>query len=402
MMKSSFPMGGSSWKPLLVLLLCTIAAGVAVPTRTVIAGADAPELQPIPASEFSRLIREFSEEDGYFRSDNFTSNETSYLQVTDQFRQLGISGGAYIGVGPEQNFTYIAKVRPRIAFIVDIRRQAMLQHLFYKAAFQQAETRAQFLAALLCRPLPGTNEPLNRASISDLLEYFRRSPPATDQVFTRNLARVRRIIQEDFRFPLTDSDPARLEYVYSAFRNTGLDISFRFGGRSWQGYGQFPTLADLILQKDQQGRLGNFLASDDDYQFVRHLQLLNRIIPVVGDFAGSKALVSVGRYLAKNKYTVSAFYTSNVEQFLFQNGMYGEFLANVRELPIDGRSVFVRAVARMGQVHPAHLPGHRSTTVLQKISIFLRDQDAVPYPSYWDVVTKHYIPNEQHRSPGNR
>jgi hypothetical protein len=396
MMKSSFPTSHSSWKPLLVLLLCTIAAGVAVPSRTVVAGADAPELQPIPASEFSRLIREFSEEDGYFHSDNFTSNETSYLHVTDQLGRLGVSGGAYIGVGPEQNFTYIAKVRPRIAFIVDIRRQAMLQHLLYKALFQQAETRTQFLAALLCRPLPGTKERLNRASISDLLEYFRRSPPATDQVFTRNLARVRRIIQEDFRFQLTNSDPARLEYVYSAFRNTGLDVSFRFGGGGWRGYGRFPTLADLILQKDQQGRLGNFLASNDDYLFVRRLQLSNRIIPIVGDFAGPKALASVGRYLAANKYTVSAFYTSNVEQFLFQSGVYGEFLANVRELPIDGKSVFIRAVAPMGHVHPAHLPGHRSTTVLQKISIFWRDQDSVPYPSYWALVTTHYIPNEQH------
>jgi hypothetical protein len=396
MIKSSFATNGSTWKPLLVLLLCTMAAGVAVPSRTVVSGADALNLQPIPASEFSRLIREFSEEDGYFHSDNFTSNETSYLQVTDPLRRLGVTGGAYIGVGPEQNFTYIAKVRPRIAFVIDIRRQAMLQHLLYKAIFQQAETRAQFLAALLSRPLPGTKEPLNSESISDLLEYFRRSPPATDQVFTRNLARVRRIIQEDFRFQLTDSDPARLEYVYSAFRNAGLGVSFRFGSGGWRGYGQFPTMADLILQKDPQGRLGNFLTSDDDYQFIRRLQLLNRVIPIVGDFAGPKALASVGRYLTKNKYTVSAFYTSNVEQFLFQNGMYGEFLANVRELPIDGRSVFIRAVARMGLAHPAHLPGHRSTTVLQKMSIFLRDQDAIPYPSYWDLVTTHYIPNEQH------
>lgn len=179
MTKSSIPTCGSSWKPLLVLLLCALAAGVAIPLRIIVAGPDVRELQPIPASEFSRLIREISEEEGYFHSDNFTSNETSYLQVTDQLGRLGVSGGAYIGVGPEQNFTYIARVRPRIAFIVDIRRQAMLQHLLYKALFQQAETRAQFLAALLCRPLPDTRAQLNRASISDLLEYFRRSPPAT-------------------------------------------------------------------------------------------------------------------------------------------------------------------------------------------------------------------------------
>lgn len=207
---------------------------------------------------------------------------------------------------------------------------------------------------------------------------------------------MRKIIQEDFRYQLSDSDPARLEYVYLAFRNTGLDVSFRSGGGGWRGYGRFPTLADLILMRDQQGRLGNFLASDDDYQFVRRLQLANRIIPVVGDFSGPKALASLGRYLAAHKYTVSAFYTSNVEQFLFQSGVYGEFLANIRELPINDKSVFIRAVAHMGNVHPAHLPGHRSSTVLQKISTFCRDQDSAPYPSYWALVTTHYIPNEQH------
>ncbi len=391
MMKSSSPTGGSGWKPLLIFLLCAALAGVALPSGQRDAGPTASGLQPIPAAEFSRIIREFSEEEGYFHSDNFTSNETSYLQVAGQLRRLGVSGGAYIGVGPEQNFTYIARIRPRIAFIVDIRRQAMLQHLMFKALFQQAETRVQFLAALLCRSQPGVREALSRPSLPDLIEHFRRSPPATDQEFARNLAQVKKTIQGGFLFPLTDSDPARLEYVYSAFRYSGLDISFRFGGGGWRGYGWFPTLADLILQKDPQGRYGNFLASEDDYRFVRRLQLLNRIIPITGDFAGPRALASVGRYLAEKKYTVSAFYTSNVEQFLYQNGVFGDFLANVRDLPIDDRSVFIRSIARMSQIHPAHMPGYRSTTVLQKISVFLQDQKVRPYPTYWDLVTTHYV-----------
>src|SRR5262249_20330296 len=95
-------------------------------------------------AEVFRLSREFSEDGGYFRSDNFTSNETAYLTVVDKLRQLGATGGAYIGVGPEQNFTYIAKIRPRIAFIVDIRRQAIIQHLMYKAIFHLSPDRVQF------------------------------------------------------------------------------------------------------------------------------------------------------------------------------------------------------------------------------------------------------------------
>ena len=102
--------------------------------------------QALSAAEFSRLFRDLSEEGGYFRSDNFTSNETSYLHVVDKLRELGATGGAYIGVGPEQNFTYIAKVRPRIAFIIDIRRQALVQHLMFKAIFEMASDRAEFIS----------------------------------------------------------------------------------------------------------------------------------------------------------------------------------------------------------------------------------------------------------------
>src|SRR5919108_2267894 len=126
----------------------------------------------LSASEFSRLIREFSEAGGFFRSDNFTSNETAYLTVVDKLRQLNATGGAYIGVGPEQNFTYIAKIKPRIAFIVDIRRQAMVQHLMYKAIFHLSPNRAQFISRLLSKPLPKEGAPAPEAPAADLIAFF--------------------------------------------------------------------------------------------------------------------------------------------------------------------------------------------------------------------------------------
>ena len=127
----------------LLVVLVTTPVAPAVPA----------EPERLTAEEFSRLIRDFSEEGGYFMSDNFTSSEDSYLTIVDKLQELAVPGGAYIGVGPEQNFTYIAKIRPRIAFIVDIRRQAMIQHLMYKAIFQLSPTRADFISLLLSRPI---------------------------------------------------------------------------------------------------------------------------------------------------------------------------------------------------------------------------------------------------------
>ena len=41
--------------------------------------------------------------------------------------------------------------------------------------------------------------------------------------------------------------------------------------------------------------------------------------------------------------------------------------------------------------HPAAVPGHRMTTLLQKMTVFLHDYDQGLYPNYWALVTTHYI-----------
>jgi len=232
--------------------------------------------------------------------------------------------------------------------------------------------------------MQGDEQPLER-----LLDHFATAPAPAEE-FTQNLTKVRKIIQEEFKIPLSDKDQERLEFVFSSFQKEGLEIAFRIGGSNGIGGRRFPNLRELILQPDLNGKPGNFLANEEDYRFVRNLHLRNRIIPVVGDFAGPKALSSVGEYLRKNGYTVRAYYTSNVEQFLFQNGNFRTFVENVRKLPIDADSVFIRAVTR-GQSHPAAVPGHRTATVLQKIAIFLKDYDLGLYPDYAGLVSTHYI-----------
>ena len=365
------------------------APGQAKPATTRAAG----QIESLSAAEFSRLSREFSEEGGYFRSDNFTSNETPYLHVVDKLRQLGATGGAYLGVGPEQNFTYIAKIRPRIAFLVDIRRQAIIQHLMYKAVFHLSPDRVQFLSRLLSRPLSAAKKddkiPGPNASANELVAFF-SGAPADDKAYADNLAAIRQMIQKDFQFPLSEADQSSLEYVYRSFREAGLEISFRFGDRNDFRGGNFPGLIDLMLETDLSGKQGNFLASSEDYDFVRGLHRKNLIIPVVGDFGGKKALAAVGDYLRQNGYTVTAFYLSNVEQYLFENGVFGAFAANIKKLPITERSLFIRSAS--GRVtHPARLPGHRSATLLQLMAVFLKDFDAGRYQSHYDLVMTNYI-----------
>lgn len=382
----------------LALMLMWIAATPAAVAQTT---AKQPEkTDGLTAAEFSRLSRELSEEGGFFRSDNFTSNETPYLHVVDKLKQLGATGGAYLGVGPEQNYTYIAKIRPRIAFLLDIRRQAIIQHLMYKAVFHHSPTRAQFLAMLFSRPLPKDKPFTADVPVGDLMAYFSQAL-ADEKAYAANLATIRKTIQEDFQFPLSETDQKSLEYVYDTFREAGLNISYQMrgggggGGGFGGGFGAFPNMKDLILQTDLNGKLGNYLASRDDYEFVRGMHEKNLIVPVVGNFAGKKAIAAVGDYLRKNNYTVTAFYLSNVEQYLFMDGIFSDFAANVKKLPITDKSLMIRSASGRGSAHPARQPNHRSATLLMKISVFIKDFDDGTFKTYNDLLLTDYIAAEK-------
>ena len=391
----SGPQTRRSALPAIFLMLALIATVPVTANQSATPQSKLPE--NLSATEFSRLSREFSEEGGYFRSDNFTSNETSYLHIAGNLKKLGANGGAYIGVGPEQNFSYIAKTRPRIAFLIDIRRQAIIQHLMYKAIFHLSPTPAQFLSRLLSKPVSRESKektlsppPTQNASLNEILAFFSVAP-ADDKTYAANLAEIRKVIIEDFKFPLSEADQTSLDYVYKSFFTDGLEISYRTEGA---GGIYFPTLKEILAETDLNGKQGNFLASREDYDFVRDLHRKNLIIPVVGNFAGRKALASIGDYLRNHGLTVTAYYMSNVEQYLFGNGEFSAFAANVKRLPITEKSLFIRSIAgRMP--HPARLPGHRLATVLQQMTIFLKDFDSGLYQSYLDLVSTNFIVPEK-------
>ena len=93
----------------------------------------------------------------------------------------------YLGVGPEQNFTYIAAIRPQMAFVIDIRRQAVMQHLMFKAMFELAPDRADFISILFGKPRPPGID--STTPIQRIWEAFMRVP-SDSALSSRNYARV--------------------------------------------------------------------------------------------------------------------------------------------------------------------------------------------------------------------
>lgn len=329
--------------------------------------------------EFSRLIHDISEEGGYFWSNNYISNETSYLHVIDELETRPVKGGVYIGVGPNQNFTYIAAIQPELAFIVDIRRQNLIEHLLFKVLVEKSASREEYLSRLLGRPL--REPPAANAGLPEIVAAIENAPP--DEAFFRT--QLHEVESELATFPgleLTDTDFEDLRQIYHEFYALGLDIKYD----SWRSF-FFPSLKEFLLETDLSGRNRNWLASTSTYETVREMERENRIIPIVGDFAGDQAFRRLGTFLEARGSTVSAFYLSNVEFYLFRQRKWPAFVENVRALPTNEKSVFVRAYANLHRPHPKMVGDHITVTLVQNIHAFLRNARAGRYHTLWDVVT---------------
>lgn len=345
-------------------------------------------LERISAKEYIALIQRLSEDPGVFDSDNLVSNESSYLQVSGLLEKLAGKGGVYLGVGPEQNFTYIAKTRPRLAILLDIRRQNQLYHLLFKSLFERSRNRSEYLANLFSRSKPKKVAGADR-DISALLLEFEKTAPS-ERLFRKNLKDALAFIRERCQFPIYDKDAGTIEGIYREFFDQQLDIRFRsFGRPSFRFY---PSFKDIVLERDLEGRFGNYLNSEADFQFVKQMHSRNLIVPVVGDFAGPKALRTVGEYLKGLGETVSVFYVSNVEFYLIQNGVFDRFAENVQQLPISDQSLFIRAYFRFP--HPERRPGYVSATLLQRMRRFVENRNAGNYQTYQDLGLRDYLASE--------
>jgi hypothetical protein len=293
-------------------------------------------------TEFWSLIQRISEPDGYFRSnsgstDNLLSNENGLSTAATALSKRPRGSGVYLGVGPEQNFTYIAAMRPRIAFVTDIRRGNMLLHLMYKALFETSANRADFVARLFNRKRPANLT--TQSTARELMSAYLRSEPADEASFNTNLTSIIDRLTRTHNLNLSPGDLDGIKYVYRNFSRFGPAMNYtssingRFGGASY---------ASLMATTDETGAERSYLASEDRFTFVKNMQTRNLIVPVVGDFAGPKALRAVGSFLKDRGVTVTAFYVSNVEDYLQRNGVWTKFCANVAALPLDSDSVFIR------------------------------------------------------------
>lgn len=333
---------------------------------------------------FWRLSQELSEPNGYFRSDNLVSNETSFQWVAPSLAKMTRANGVYLGVAPEQNFTFIAALKPAVAFIVDIRRGNLIEHLMYKALFEISDNRVDFAFRLFGRrPLDGMP---TATGIREVMDTLSTAPPDTAYARTVLNGIIDRLTKFH-GFPLSAQDTQYIGYVYESFVRAGPRLRYNMGsGRAGFSYGRMnmPDYATLMTETDSLGVHRSFLASDEAYGTIREMQLRNVIIPLTGDFAGSRTLRTLGGYVRDHDAVIQAIYVSNVEQYLFQEpDGWRKYYDNVATLPVDSTTVFIRSASQ--GYNRQQSTNSRQNELLCPVKAHLEAYAAGKIRSYWDV-----------------
>jgi hypothetical protein len=294
------------------------------------------ETDTLPArlsdEEFWRLSEQLSEAPGAFtHSENLVSNEPLYAHTV---RALRARGGAYIGVGPEQNFSYIARVQPAMAFIIDIRNENRHLHLMYKALMEMSADRAEFVSRLFSRARPASVD--GATSVADLFRAYAAAEPVAS-LYEAGAREVRQRLVDVHRIPLTPDDVSSIDRILLAFYSDGPDIHY---GRLLPASAAGPSYRALMTAVDVWGQPRSYLTSEDTFAVVKALHWNNLIVPVVGDFGRAGAIDRVGDYIRRHGGAVSAFYGSNVEVYLNRQQL-AVYCGQLMSLPSEWGAWFI-------------------------------------------------------------
>jgi hypothetical protein len=331
-----------------LILAALFAAAAAVPST---AFREAPA--KLSDAEFWKLTIDLSEPGGSFRSDNILSNELGFQTIIPELLKI-VKPGVYMGVGPEQNFTYIAALKPKMAIITDIRRGNLQLHLMYKALFEMATDRADFVGMLFSKKRP---EGLTAGSpVNDIFSKY-DAVPTSEAVYNDTFKRiVDHLTKAPHQLPLSKDDIDGIKYVFDHFYTFGTAINYN----STQGGGRPGSMANyeqLMLTNDGTvnggtGRQRSYLATEEAFKFMQDFESKNLLVPVVGDFAGPKAIRAVGQYIRDRGETVMAFYLSNVEDYLPMGGTWEKFCNSVASLPLTDSSTYIYGARPQGGSFP--------------------------------------------------
>jgi len=259
-----------------------------------------------------------------------------------------------------------------------------MQHLMYKALIEMSTDRADFLSKLFSRKRPEKLE--EKTTVEELFNAYYEVEPDR-QLFQENFQAIKKQLEERHKFKLSADDESTINYIYQSFYAGGLDLTYNGVGGGGLGRSRMPSYAEVMQMTDEEGVNRSYMGSEENFKVLQDFERKNLIVPVVGDFAGPKAIRSVASYLKEHDAFVSAFYVSNVEQYLFQQGDdWSKFYHNVGTLPVDASGAFIRSVFNGLAVTYQPSGTLKSASLLSSIPDLLKAFTAGDVRTYYDVI----------------
>ena len=141
-----------------------------------------------------------------------------------------------------------------------------------------------------------------------------------------------------------------------------------------------------MLETDGTDVHRSYLANESNFRVVKEMEGNNLIVGVTGDFTGPKALRAVGNYVRERHATITAFYVSNVESYLFRQGDdWKKFYANVATLPLDESSTFIRSLSQGFGFRPGS-PNGQQVELLCSMQGLLKAYNEGKISYYMDMI----------------
>ena len=227
--------------------------------------------------------------------------ETHYWRSNEQAHEVWAEhidglGGAYVGVGADQNYVLAGWARPSLMILMDFDMGIVNLHRLYHAAFVLAPTPADFMAVW-------------------------RGPP---EVLL-----------------------SKAESLYPHERQAELRYASR--AATWRVRQQLGRVRARHLSL----KIASILTDEAQYAHVRDLWLNGRITAVRGDLTGPHTMLDIAVALDKLGIPLNTLYLSNAEQyFSFGSG----YRRNIAALPFGERGCLLRTAHTKHYDQPSDEP----------------------------------------------
>lgn len=256
------------------------------------AAAQRSALEPLPPDAL-RAATAIPDEDTPEPDEHYTtSNEWRHDLWFPHVRDLG---GAFVGVGSDQCYTLAAVQDARMVWLVDFDPLVPAVHRMHSVLVGESASPDAFLARF------------EEARLDE----------------TRALLEAR-----------LEGDPMRRRVLRV----------FDFDRSRWHRY------LSRVARLRRDGVPASWLADPELYARVRALFAAGRIVARNGDLTGTSTVAAIGAASRALGLPVRVLYTSNAEEFFPYRA---SFVANLRALPSDERSVVLRTFRAPGATYPA-------------------------------------------------